>query len=78
MAFVGLGQDVGETIANPDEMWVQWIDERSQKQVKGTMLRMANNVVYAVEFVGDVVTDAYIVRTAAQADMLRTGMLFLR
>ena len=69
---------LGETIANPDEMWVQWVDERSQKKVKGTMLRIANNVVYAVEFVGDVVTDAYIVRTAAQADMLRTGMLFLR
>lgn len=42
------------------------------------MLRIASNVVYAVEFEDNVITDAYVVRNSLQADMLRRGLLMVR
>lgn len=69
---------LGETISNPDEMWMQWVDENNQTKTKGVMLRIASNVVYAVEFEDNVITDAYVVRNSLQADMLRRGLLMVR
>ena len=69
---------LGETISNPDEMWMQWMDENNQTKTKGVMLRIASNVVYAVEFEDNVITDAYVVRNSLQADMLRRGLLMVR
>ena len=69
---------MGETISNPDEMWMQWMDENNQTKTKGVMLRIASNVVYAVEFEDNVITDAYVVRNSLQADMLRRGLLMVR
>lgn len=65
-----------KTVSHPDEVWASWDNDMNQKSVHGTMLHIAGNVVYAVDFENEKLTDAYVVRSTTQADSLRKGVLF--
>lgn len=64
-----------EAIMRPTEIWVKWNDPAVQKEAAGVMLLYYSNAIYAVKFRNNVIEDAFIVRSAMEADTMREGVL---